>query len=50
MNMIANNPVTIENIDVSEHIFGPDIGLLKARQQQQNQALLLRTILKNLKN
>ena len=31
MNMISNNPVTTEDINVSERIFGPDIGALKGK-------------------
>ncbi len=31
MNCIANNPVTVEDINVAEKIFGPDIGVLKGK-------------------
>ena len=35
MNMIRNNPVTLEDIKISENIFGPDIGALKGKTIQQ---------------
>ena len=31
MNIIANNPVTIEDIETAEQIFGSDIGSLKGK-------------------
>ena len=31
MNGIKNNPVTIEDINISEKIYGPDIGMLKGK-------------------
>ena len=31
MNLIANNPVTIEDIEIAEQIFGSDIGSLKGK-------------------
>ena len=35
MNMIKNNPVTLEDIKILENIFGPDIGALKRKTTQQ---------------
>jgi hypothetical protein len=31
MNLIANNPVTTKDIEITEEIFGPDIGSLKGK-------------------
>ena len=31
MNAITNNPVTTEDIEIAEKIFGPDIGTLKGK-------------------
>ena len=31
MNMINNKPVTTDDINISEKIFGPDIGTLKGK-------------------
>jgi hypothetical protein len=35
MNMIASNPVTIEDIKIAEQIFGSDIGSLKGKMTRQ---------------
>jgi hypothetical protein len=35
MNIIANNPVTIENIKIAKQIFGSDIGSLKGKTTRQ---------------
>jgi hypothetical protein len=35
MNCIKDNPVTTEDIDIAETIFGPDIGVLKGKTTRQ---------------
>ncbi|KAL7578956.1 hypothetical protein ACA910_006924 [Epithemia clementina (nom. ined.)] len=34
-NLIRNNPVTVEDIDLAEQIFGPDIGCLKGKSTRR---------------
>jgi hypothetical protein len=36
MNAIKNNPVTLEDVKISEMIFGPDIGRIRVRQHESN--------------
>ena len=36
MNGIKNNPVTIEDINISEKIYEPDIGMLKSKSMKNN--------------
>jgi hypothetical protein len=38
MNLIANNPVTTEDIEIAEEIFGPDIGSLKGKTTRRKPA------------
>ena len=35
MNMIRDNPVTTKDIDLAEHIFGPDIGIIKGKMTRR---------------
>lgn len=35
MNGVRNNPVTIDDINLAEKIFGPDIGSLKGKTTRQ---------------
>ena len=38
MNLISNNPVTTEDIEMAERIFGPDIGSLKGKTVRRKPA------------
>ena len=35
MNAIKNNPVTTEDVDIAEKIFGPDVATLKGKTTRQ---------------
>jgi len=35
MNLIKNNPVTLEHVKLAEKIFGPDIGTLKGKSTRR---------------
>jgi hypothetical protein len=41
MNLIANNPVTTEDIEIAEEIFGPDISSLKGKTTKRKPALVI---------
>jgi hypothetical protein len=41
INLIANNPVTNEDIDIAEEIFGPDIGSLKGKTTRKKPTLVI---------
>jgi hypothetical protein len=41
MNIIANNPVTIDNIEIAKQIFGSDVGSLKGKITKQKLILVV---------
>ena len=45
-NIIHNFPVTVEDIEVAENIFGPDVSILKGRTNRQRKFFLWMILLK----
>jgi hypothetical protein len=46
MNLIANNPVTTEDIEIAEEIFGPDIGSLKSKTTRRKPVPVVKDYIK----
>jgi hypothetical protein len=46
MNLIANNPVTTEDIEIAKEIFGPDIGSLNFKTIRKKPALVVNDYIK----
>ena len=44
MNLVKNNPVTVDDIKLAESIYGPDIGVLKGKTTRSKPAPVVRDL------